>query len=268
MKMLLLNLGQSGDSYTDSDAGDIGDFYQWGRVADGHEHIVWSKDAGTHANIIDNPAFGQPDGTSAVIAYSTYTKPNYNSTTHQVEDVNYNGKFISATNPTSDGESDWYYNGGHDDGLWGTAAGDARTNTAWDKSGNNPCPLDWTVPTSWNFWDLYKGTGANGFGSSSSYDGSDNTWHSFIAATNGAIGGTIITSNATGERVFLPAAGFRLFNYGTLSNIGVFGNYWSSTYYSSTTYARSLSVGTYVSAGHSSSVRAYGFPVRCVAENL
>ncbi|MDR1543815.1 MAG: hypothetical protein LBS50_05295, partial [Prevotellaceae bacterium] len=53
MKVALLNLGQSAtwnNSYTsNNNAGDLGDYYQWGRVADGHQNIVWSKDA-THVN--------------------------------------------------------------------------------------------------------------------------------------------------------------------------------------------------------------------------
>jgi len=61
IKIALLNLGQSeDDEIYNNDAGDLGDFYQWGRVKDGHEHIVWSKDPSTRANM-----FG--DGTSTPI---------------------------------------------------------------------------------------------------------------------------------------------------------------------------------------------------------
>jgi hypothetical protein len=81
LNVALLNLGQSSDwdgnsqtitglppVYTpNNDAGDLGDFYQWGRVADGHQKNAWSKNA-SHINQIA-PMNGVT--TSAVVAYSS-----------------------------------------------------------------------------------------------------------------------------------------------------------------------------------------------------
>jgi uncharacterized protein (TIGR02145 family) len=267
MKMLLLSLGQSGDSYTpgSSDAADLGDFYQWGRVADGHQKTVWSKNA-SHTNQI-LPMDGA--GTSAVVARAA---ANYDSNGQVLNtETSFYGKFITY------GSGDWNTNETND--RWGIGSGySTRASdislSGWVHPSNNPCPgtEGWKVPSRWNSWDLYKGTGTDVPVSSSNYEGSDNTWHSFIDATNGAIGGTVITSNASehqSERVFLPAAGYRSYGNGKLFSIGAHGLYWSSTYYN-TTDASSLSFTSSdvsdVSAGNSSYGKAGGFSVRCVAE--
>ncbi|MDR3327912.1 MAG: hypothetical protein LBT04_07335 [Prevotellaceae bacterium] len=179
MKMLLLNLGQSGDSYTpgSSDAGDLGDFYQWGRVADGHEKTVWSKNASTHANIIDNPAFGQPNGTSGVVARSTTAygeNTDFPDSYGQIlkTDNTYLGKLIT-------GFGDWNNNATIN--RWGNSGGTTRASdiplSGWTYPSNNPCPGadGWKVPSRWNFWDLYKGTGTDTSIAASNYDGSDNS---------------------------------------------------------------------------------------------
>jgi uncharacterized protein (TIGR02145 family) len=264
-KVSLLNLGQSdGD-----DAGDLGDFYQWGRVADGHQQIGWSKNA-SHANIISATG-GTVDGsvTSAVIAYNADTRPTYNGN-HQVDvgSTNYYGKFIFAGSANADGNYDWYYNNSaHDNGLWGTKSGNARTNTSWDYSDNNPCPSGWRVPSRWNFWDLYRGTGSDTSPSSSNYNGTDNSWEwrGQSGGSSTVIGGAVIT-NSSGERLFLPAAGSRNIS-GALSNIGSYGYYWSSTYNNTTYISYDLAfISNFVSAGSGDSYKASGFSVRCVAE--
>jgi hypothetical protein len=279
MKMLLLSLGQSGtgskangfnegaDGY---DASDIGDFYQWGRVADGHEHTVWSKNVSTHINIIDNPAFGEPNATSDVISRGT---PAYDVSNQQVQngDPRY-GKFIK-------GEIDW--NTSLSNTRWGDgSANDTRASdislSAWSYLSNNPCPggdLNWRVPSRWNFWDLYKGTGndTEPVLNSSPYSDVDNTWQ-FISATNNAIGGIIITSKAsgghTGEKVFLPIAGVRTNSYGTLLNMSSSTCYWSSTHYDVSTNAYSLYFNNWgeIENGSMNNPKASGQFVRCVAE--
>ncbi|MDR3287540.1 MAG: hypothetical protein LBT27_08865 [Prevotellaceae bacterium] len=281
MNIALLNLGQSGDSYTSgsSDATDLGDFYQWGRVADGHEHAFWSKNAG-HDNIINNPAFGQPNATSAVIDYKDDgTIPSYNSSSHQVDAGKYYGKFIYSTGTgDANGDNDWYYDGGHDNGLWGSDAtsvvGDHRTrfeNPTWTYSVNNPCPSGWKVPSQYNWWDSFAGTGSNGLPNppKAYTTATENTWQrrAASASTTGAIGGALIT-NADGERVFLPAAGYRSNSSGASG--GTYGFYWSSTY--GTTAGGSEAdplafcfiFGNNVEFGSTS--KTYGFSVRCVAK--
>jgi uncharacterized protein (TIGR02145 family) len=280
MKVALLNLGQSADwtpegGYVpNDDAGDLGDFYQWGRIADGHQNTVWSKSS-THANQI-TPYGATPANTSEVISYSTYTKPSYNSTTHQVDAGNYYGKFIYAGSANTDGSYDWYYDSGHDNNLWGnstvTGTNLSSLTFAWTYSSNNPCPSGWRIPSRYNIGNLYRGSDSPTYDSSAPYDASNaannNTW-AWRAGSNSsspyAIGGVIIT-NSTGEQLFLPASGYRLNSSGALSNAGAHGYYWSSTCGSNYLAYYMYFSSSYVHAGSGSNTKAFGFSARCVAE--
>ena len=172
MKIALLNLGQSGtgawirdpnnanivthkpDDGALNDAGDLGDFYQWGRVADGHEHIVWKKSA-IYYNI-----FG--DGTSDPSSISgPATAANVDGNGQIKDDGNdYYGKFIIPSN---------YWDYGNPSNLWGNGGAESRTGSDiplsspppttpptsfWTYQSNNPCPDNWSVPSSWNFFDI------------------------------------------------------------------------------------------------------------------
>ena len=219
MQIALLNLGASGGG----DAGDLGDFYQWGRIADGHQHTVWSKDA-SHVNQIIPMTGG--GNTSAAISKTdvgtvAYTTPPTDPTCGQIPNPHTGyGYFITGSN-------DW---GSGKDGVNNPAAnarwGDGSTYTSrtsdiplssWSYPANNPCPLGWGVPSRWNIWDIYSGTGSN-TPSSSNYRGTVNGWY-WRSSVNNAIGGAIII-NASGEHVFLPAAGYRNNSGGALSNTG------------------------------------------------
>jgi len=294
MKIALLNLGQSGtggwlrsvvtgadsihisDDGALNDAGDLGDFYQWGRVKDGHEHIVWKK--GTDYKDSITPMSGSANATSAFVDYKEYTKPSYYTSTHQVlsTDNNYYGKFIYSTGSgAANGDNDWYYNGGHDNYLWGNGSPATRPDTGsditlsqWSGIGkaNNPCPGTWSVPSRWNFWDIFNGNGSDSpTGNYSWLSSGVNTWQ-FRLSTNNAIGGTIITNNS-GEKVFLPAAGRRAYDTASLSNVGTNGYYWCSSI-SSSTYAYILYFynGNVTPGNSNANYRAYGFSIRCVAE--
>jgi uncharacterized protein (TIGR02145 family) len=283
MKVALLNLGQSADCTPEggyvpnNDAGDLGDFYQWGRIADGHQNTVWSKPTtGTsRANQITPMTGGVK--TSAVINYKDGgTVPSYNDLTHQVESsTKYYGKFIYSTGSgAANGDADWYYNSGHDNSLWGstksstTRASDISLSD-WTYSSNNPCPSGWHVPSRWNFLDLYKGDGSTTTFPTSAeqqYQGTDNTW-AFRAMNTAkyAVGGVILT-NSDNEQLFLPASGCRLDSSGALVNAGTNGYYWSSTYSNSQgAYGLSFSSGPVI-AGSNHAPKAYGQFVRCVAE--
>ncbi|MDR2683877.1 MAG: hypothetical protein LBB53_00665, partial [Prevotellaceae bacterium] len=143
----------------------------------------------------------------------------------------------------------------------------------WTYSSNNPCPSGWRVPSRWNFWDLYRGTGSDTSPTPSNYTGTDNTW-AWRAGSNSsspyAIGGVIITAtNAFGaeEKLFLPALGYRLSSSGALYDVGAGGcYYWSSTYrINSYAYAFYFGSGN-VEAGYGYTYEAVGQSVRCVAE--
>ncbi|MDR1545043.1 MAG: hypothetical protein LBS50_11710 [Prevotellaceae bacterium] len=264
MKMALLSLGQSADwtldgGYTpNNNAGDLGDFYQWGRVADGHQNVVWSKNASHENQIL---LLGEtPENTSDNIAYNAYVSPSYDTSTCQVEAGNYYGKFI-----TSNDVYTWY--SGPNCGLWGTANGSSRNyqgslDFTWTHPTNNPCPLGWRIPSHWNWWDILDGNGSNSPATIlSNIYFYNNTWQ-WRDVINNAIGGEIIT-NKNGEKIFFPAAGTRQ-NDGNFAYNGSRGAFWSSTFI----YENEVCIMNFSSSN--TSFRGYNFVAngacaRCVA---
>jgi uncharacterized protein (TIGR02145 family) len=267
LQVALTNLG------SDEDADDLGDFYQWGRVADGHEHTVWKKGINGINRVDSITPFGS-GGTSAVIDYKDGgTTPSYNPTTHQVDAGKYFGKFICSTGSGADnGDYDWYYNGGHDNFLWGQSTQSAnppyRTPA---RNGNDPCPNGWKVPSRWQMIDIYSGDASSSSTSPAAttwVGGVNNNWVWRGASGTGSttVGGALIT-NANDEILFLPASGYRIYRSGALGSIGSYGYYWSSTY-SSMFYAYNLYFysGIVYAGNFYNLSKAYGFSVRCVAE--
>jgi len=289
MKMALLNLGQSGtgawirdpnnanvthipDDGALNDAGDLGDFYQWGRVADGHEHIVWKKGADYMDSI--TPMTGDANATSFYVPTGSQTYDDNGQINNDGTD--YYGNFICNSTTWGNGNS-----------LWGNGVvADSRATSdiplssppppitppstlLWSYATNNPCPDNWSVPSRWNIWDIFNGDGSDAPPGTYSLPGGDvNTWQQFRLPTNNAIGGVIIT-NADGEKVFLPAAGFRYYGDALLSDAGAYGYYWCSSVNSSTSAYRLYFGGSgsgNVSPGYAFYSRAYGFSVRCVSE--
>jgi uncharacterized protein (TIGR02145 family) len=129
---------------------------------------------------------------------------------------------------------------------------------ATDKSGSDPCPAGYRVP-SYNEWaglrDYYTSNG-----------GSDNT--SLVSKHGSWAPGTAYSNCFSGKNfggsLFLPAAGYRLINDGTLRNRGYSGNYWS------TRIDGSNAGGLYFGSGTTGMSpvygRADGFTVRCIAQ--
>ena len=68
----------------------------------------------------------------------------------------------------------------------------------------------------------------------------------------------------TNYSTFLPAAGYRYYYNGQLSNPGVYGYYWSATTYGDYSFGLVFTSGTVVPETFIN--RALGFSVRCVAE--
>jgi len=261
IKIALLNLGQSEDNgIYNNDAGDLGDFYQWGRVKDGHEHIVWSKDPSTRAKSGDGSSDYRPGPASAADLDPANGQILPTSTL--------SGNFITSS--TS------YWDNGNNK-LWGnggtyTRAGSDIPLSSWtyvnDQVNNNPCPGTWSVPSVWNFWDISNGDGSTTLSTldfSGGVFNGVNTWQWRGTTTNNAIGGAIIT-NSNGEKVFLPAAGVRNSDSALSNSAGEVGRYWGSSV--SGQYASSLGFSSnYVSpAINIPYSRASGFSVRCVSE--
>jgi hypothetical protein len=294
LSIALTNLGGN----EDNNAGDLGDFYQWGRFADGHQKIGWSRDPISNISQIE-PMDGLT--TSAVVAYSTiapnaasapgnYDNNAFSNTIpfHQVVATSQGyRKFISTDSTVSDGFCQWYNpnydnTSSNDHYLWGQSnQGEAHSNRYPAKNGNDPCPPGWKVPSRWQFIDIYIGNASGSLVTVRNWGstGKNNTW-TWRGATNNAAGGALVT-NSNGEILFLPAAGYRKAEDGLLNGVGRNGLYWSSTYSSiingendhlKNAYDLGFSSNSVNAAGTDSdgqshnSIKAFGFNVRCVKE--
>jgi len=283
IKIALLNLGQSGTgSYINgvpqnmengelNDAGDLGDFYQWGRIADGHEHIVWSKNSSYENQILPyddgkNFTSNTAPKNSSLQQYTTILD---DGTYGQIKEGTYGyGKFILLSN------SDWGQGGSTCSDRWGdgTTARPAAEIT-WTYPSNDPCPSGWRVPSVWNLWDIYRGDGAIGnnpvAGSYGSGAGFVNSWR-WRDTANNAVGGVIVT-NVNSEIVFLPAIGARSGVNGPYVLLGVNCLFWSSTISPTGSSAQTLSFSNttvYPSSAPSGNYysNTSGHIIRCVAE--
>jgi len=303
IKIALLNLGQSGtgawingvhkpDNGELNDAGDLGDMYQWGRVADGQEHVVWSKNTSVATN---NTAYmqniitplGSGSGFTSDIIAKDADQQSYTTspTVGQIQEGTYGyGKFITTPSTYPD-YNDWGEGGTASNSRWGNGTYYERTTvpanlSGWTTPANNPCPGNWYIPSWFDFGDIYRSKGnttpltmnATPF-TSNANNSNDWTFRAISSPTN-STGGAIITNPSTGEQVFVPITGYRDFSNGTIATVN--GNMTSSYCWSSTTYAPE---GGFMSAVNlyaannpmdnlylGSGRYPYGVSVRCIAE--
>ena len=118
--------------------------------------------------------------------------------------------------------------------------------TGWEKA-NDPCPAGWRVPTLEEMKNLLYAT-----------DRVNEEW-----TTVTGIDGRKFTDNENGMSIFLPAAGYRSDNDGTLGNAGLFGYYW---FLSGISYMAFGSGGAFL-YNVNTSIRRFGYSVRCVADS-
>ena len=143
------------------------------------------------------------------------------------------------------GFSDWRTP--RNDRLW-NSSGDEN---APQKSLNDPCPDGWRVPTRNELETLGI--------SSASQSLVTRSW-----TTQNGVSGYVLTNNPPdGNSLFLPGGGGRVNNTGSLYGTGT-GYYWSSAPYSIGAYVLNFDSGNLYTGG---TYRAFGFSVRCVAEN-
>jgi len=206
-----------------------GDLYQWGRQADGHQlRSAKAVNGGT---------------TSRAIFYDSNSQ------------IPVGDKWYGVPVYFTDGALDWHGNGvDENDHLWdGTYLA------------NNPCPTGWRLPTTHEWLSIVNNVDngvsipTTGYTSSSG-----NTWQ--WAPFNGYSNpGYLVTPSGSSEAMlFLPAAGYRLHNSGSISMMNVIGYYWSSSPYINTAN-NVYFTSTQVIPGNSN-YRANGFSIRCVAE--
>ena len=120
-----------------------------------------------------------------------------------------------------------------------------RIGDIWDKT-NDPSPTGWRVPTLDEIQTLFD------------TDKVSNEW-----TTQNGVTGRKFTDKATGNFLFLPAAGYRNYEDGKLYGVGEYGHCWSST--GNAGSAHYLGFNAYDAHCHIYG-RSRGFSVRAVVE--
>ena len=285
IRIALLNEGAS-----DYDGG-LGYLFQWGRIADGHQEVDWDKDA--YGNTIIGAAAVHTVPFSLNISFDS---------DGQVTNAPYVGRFISTG--IGGPFTAWGWNTNTFDDLWGNGhdwmtwsvlwGGSSRFDlpislNQWTPRGRNntPCPPGWRVPSQLDWSDMHSNDGVSelaepmfGIGGLSTAWGAQphsNTYWQWRPMRAGAAGGAIITNTSgnTDVYVFLPAAGRRTIEDGSLTMltgpgnnievpiVGVHGLYWSSTFGMN---ALTLVIGSggINSDGSQGGTTTYGNSIRCV----
>lgn len=169
------------------------------------------------------------DGHQRITWTNATTGTVVNGTTATLSTTDTPGDALFITNGTS--PFDW--RSGQNVNLWQGVSGT-----------NNPCPSGYRLPTETEI-EAERNNGGTGF------------WGTGSAQNNAA--------GAFASPLKLPMSGYRPlgFSFGSLSNVGTNGLYWSSTV--SSTNARSLAFDS-SNALMVANARAYGFSVRCLKD--
>jgi len=207
-------------------------YYQWGRK-DAFIPGTWNATTDhTVYNIGNTEVTGLTYTSSTTATIADNIK---NPTTHY-----YNNSTYGPCNTT-------YYN------MWDAQqTGTGNIATATKKTVYDPCPAGFCVPTN-NLFNFM------------SNNGSSRTMTTWDDTNKGATWDNSVVSNSiTGNALFFPASGFRSNSGGSLNEVGGYGFYWSASP-DGGKYGHNLYFFSSYWSWYGNS-RAYGFPVRAVAE--
>jgi uncharacterized protein (TIGR02145 family) len=141
------------------------------------------------------------------------------------------------------------------------------------QTGFNPCPGGWHIPTRYEWGAIATGSPGPATASAGVYPTDNNIWR--FPSTNtdfgnsSHLGGVVVTAKTDDSKsIFLPAAGLRYHINGTSYNVGTWGYYWASTYGDASNAYNLYFSASSMRAGNDYCLKAYGLPVRCVADQM
>ncbi|NDV95699.1 hypothetical protein D0T84_12350 [Dysgonomonas sp. 521] len=231
-----VNLGAENDN---DPCNCLGDLYQWGRVADGHEKRT-SAGYPTNDTSSENGIAANEDlDINGQIAEGNASE----------------GKFIKQ----KDDPYSWRPVDGMI-GLWGDSSTEFSANYNQAKGTVDPCPTGWKVPSQKQWGAIYRGGIASGDPGSATSSSWNYLGRTLIWERWGSTSGYKVA-----EALYLPLCGYRSHETAQTYLVGHYGAYWCSTVLSNNAYYLHLDGGSIIVPG-GNRPRAYGFSVRCVPE--
>ena len=216
-----------------------GSLFQWGRKADGHQH-VWSAVTSAKAPVVD---------------------------------WNNAGANFRKTSDGFLGINDWLSGSNNKPGRWGGDSNGENNDENWPLKGpNDPCPEGWRIPSISEWNTIWSAPVQSPSGSSNGV----NRWV-WVSSVGKTTPGMLLyppKPNVTDPKddsdyepdpsLFLPVGGFRQGFTGKIPTIGIIGYYWSSS--TSDVFSRYFLVEQNFSPLQMGLFRSHGCAIRCVEE--
>ncbi len=254
-----------GGGYTN---GNVEHSYQVTKLSDGNCWMTQNLNL-TNKQISSNDSNIPKDGdnvlTYTIPAHSTSEWSTSSSTSNKVYYANANGDPSSGDYS----KSDTYKHGAYYTWYTATATTSTSATEKYAQASSSICPKGWRLPSAGiddnataDVKTEQYGYSYNKLVANNNYlrVGTNSDWTNKVRSNGYWLGGKVADAK---DAAFFPAAGF-VFN-GSLNHVGSYGRYWSSTAYDSTS-AYNLDFGSSSVNPSYSSLRFYGYSVRCVAE--